>query len=119
MSSAVFVSYTSRDKPAAEAVVTELEYAGICCWVAPRDIKPGASWAQAVTDAIDASRCMVIIFSGNSNQSNQVLREVERVVASTGKRLSARTSEYPVRLGSAPRLCRASDVSGLPPGCGL
>jgi hypothetical protein len=77
----VFVSYSNKDKPVADAVVAGLENSGIRCWVAPRDITPGSSWGQAIINAIEASRFMVIILSGNSNRSKQVVREVERAVA--------------------------------------
>jgi len=78
----VFVSYSSKDKPVADAVVAGLEGKGIRCWIAPRDVTPGTSWGEAIVDAIEASRVMVVILSGNSNQSRQVVREVERAVAS-------------------------------------
>jgi hypothetical protein len=77
----VFVSYSSRDKPVADAVVAGLESKGIRCWVAPRDITPGSSWGDAIINAIEASHFMVIILSGNSNRLKQVVREVERAVA--------------------------------------
>ena len=77
----VFVSYSNKDKPVADAIVAVLENKGIRCWVAPRDITPGSSWGQAIINAIESSRFMVIILSGNSNRSKQVVREVERAVA--------------------------------------
>lgn len=76
----VFVSYSTKDKPVADAVVAGLENKGIRCWVAPRDILPGSNWGDAIVNAIQGSRFMVIILSENSNQSKQVLREVERAV---------------------------------------
>ena len=77
----VFVSYSTKDKPVADAVVAGLEKSGIRCWVAPRDITPGRSWGEAIISAIEGSRFMVIVLSGNSNRSKQVIREVERAVA--------------------------------------
>ena len=77
----VFVSYSHKDKPVADAVVAGLENKGIRCWFAPRDITPGSTWGEAVINAIEGSQIMVIILSGNSNRSSQVVREVERAVA--------------------------------------
>jgi hypothetical protein len=77
----VFVSYSNKDKPVADAVVAGLENKGIRCWVAPRDITPGSSWGEAIISAIEGSRFMVIVLSDNSNRSKQVVREVERAVA--------------------------------------
>jgi hypothetical protein len=77
----VFISYSSSDKSAADAVVAGLEQKGIRCWVAPRDLTPGISWGQGIADAIEASKVMVVILSQNSNQSRQVAREVERAIS--------------------------------------
>lgn len=77
----VFVSYSNKDKNVANAIVAELEQEGIRCWIAPRDINPGRSWGEAINEAIEGSRFMVIVLSANSNQSRQVVREVERAVA--------------------------------------
>lgn len=77
----VFVSYSTKDKPIADAVVANLESKSIRCWIAPRDVTPGTSWGDAIVDAIEASEIMVVILSENSNQSRQVVREVERAVA--------------------------------------
>ncbi len=77
----VFISYSSKDKTAADAVVAGLEQKGVRCWVAPRDLTPGISWGKGIADAIEASQVMVVILSENSNQSKQVAREVERAVS--------------------------------------
>lgn len=77
----VFVSYSSADKPIADALCAALERDSIRVWIAPRDILAGQIWGEAIIDAIAGSRVMVVIFSSNSNNSNQVLREVERAVS--------------------------------------
>jgi hypothetical protein len=77
----VFVSYTAHDKPTADAIVSRLEQAGIRCWVAPRDVMPGKVFGEAIEQAIETSRLMVVVFSGETNQSHHVHREVERAVA--------------------------------------
>ncbi|MEY2563492.1 MAG: hypothetical protein QOH88_1685 [Verrucomicrobiota bacterium] len=78
----VFISHSSRDKPVADAVCAALENAGIRCWVAPRDVQPGRSFAGEITRAIQQGKAMVLIFSANSNTSSQVLREVQLAVDS-------------------------------------
>ena len=77
----VFVSYSTNDKPVADAIVSRLEQAGIRCWVAPRDIIPGRVWGEAILHAIEATRLMVVVLSGAANASRQVIREVERAVS--------------------------------------
>lgn len=73
----VFVSHSAMDKVVADAVVAHLEAAGIRCWVAPRDVLPGRIWSEEIVHAIQSSRVMVLILSGNANNSHQVLREVD------------------------------------------
>jgi TIR domain len=74
----VFISYSSKDKAATDATCAALERARIRCWVAPRDIAPGAEWGASIVGAIDACRVFVLIFSSNANTSKQVTREVQR-----------------------------------------
>lgn len=76
----VFVSYSSKDKPTADAVCAVLESQGIRCWVAPRDIFPGSDWGASIIEAINGARVMVLVFSANANASLQIKREVERAV---------------------------------------
>ena len=76
----VFVSYSSKDKVTADAVCATLESKGVRCWIAPRDILPGIDWGEAIIDAINSTRVMVLVFSSHANTSQQIKREVERAV---------------------------------------
>jgi hypothetical protein len=76
----IFISYSQADRACAHEMVALLETQGIKCWMAPRDISPSADWASEIIDAISAARVMLLVFSGSSNQSPQVRREVERAV---------------------------------------
>jgi hypothetical protein len=76
----VFVSHSSKDKTTADAVCAVLESKGIRCWVAPRDIVPGQDWGESIVEAIKGARVMVLVFSTNANNSQQIKREVERAV---------------------------------------
>jgi len=77
----VFISYATGDKAVADAVCAQLESVHrIRCWIAPRDITPGASWAESIIDALDTAKIMVLIFSSSANASMQIEREVERAV---------------------------------------
>lgn len=76
----VFISYSFRDKHVADAVCNGLESNRIKCWIAPRDIMPGKEWGEEIVEAISRSKVMVLIFSSAANNSQQVLREVERAV---------------------------------------
>jgi len=76
MSQDIFISYSSKDKIVADAVVAALENRGIRCWYAPRDIKAGTDWGEAITNAISESAIMLLIFSESSNRSKRVLDEI-------------------------------------------
>src|SRR5438045_4575239 len=76
----VFISHSSQDKTVADSVCAALEAAGTRCWIAPRDVQPGRSFAGEITRAIRNSKVMVLIFSSSTNQSEQVLREVQLAV---------------------------------------
>src|SRR5437660_1168244 len=73
----VFISHSSQDKTIADAVCAALENSALRCWIAPRDVQPGRSFAGEITRAIQRSKVMVLIFSAHSNTSEQVLREVQ------------------------------------------
>ena len=64
-----FISYSSKDKIAADAACAVLEGAGVRCWIAPRDIRAGGEYGAAIVEAIDQCRVMVLIFSSSANDS--------------------------------------------------
>jgi hypothetical protein len=76
----VFISYSSKDKPAADTICPLLERDGIRCWIAPRDVLPGQEWAESILHGISHARVFVLVFSAAANGSPQVRREVERAV---------------------------------------
>ena len=76
----VFLSHSVKDKAVADAIVARLEADSVTCWVAPRDVVPGADWGESIINAIESSRIMILIFSQSANASSQIKREVERAV---------------------------------------
>jgi tetratricopeptide (TPR) repeat protein len=76
----VFISYSHKDKNASNSICSIMERNGISCWIAPRDITPGVPFAEAIIDAIKDSKVFVLVYSSNTNQSQQVIREVDRAV---------------------------------------
>ncbi len=76
----VFISYSNKDKNAADAVCAILEKNKIRCFIAPRDITPGVPFAEAIIDGITGSKVFVLVYSSNSNKSAQVIKEVDRAV---------------------------------------
>jgi hypothetical protein len=73
----VFISHSTNNRSVANAVCAALERIGIRCWIAPRDVMPGRPYSGEITRSIQQSRAFVLIFSEHSNNSEQVLREVQ------------------------------------------
>ncbi len=76
----LFISHASEDGDLASHVLEFLESRALKCWMAPRDIRPSADWAESIIDAIDSASGMVLLVSRHSSGSPQVRRELERAV---------------------------------------
>jgi hypothetical protein len=76
MAHQVFISHAGKDVSCAEAVCRALESQGHPCWIAHRDELVGKEWDRAVTDAIQSSQLLVLIFSSHADSSPEVKREI-------------------------------------------
>ena len=74
----VFLSYASQDAAVANSIVESLEAQGLKCWMAPRDVKPGAQYADAIVRAINEAKAVVLVMSGSAVASSHVGKEIER-----------------------------------------
>jgi adenylate cyclase len=95
----VFISYASPDSAIAETVCEALEKAGVKCWIAPRDVTPGAFYGDEIVHAIDAAKAIVLILSQNAATSPHVLREVERAASKRRAVISLRIDKGPLPAG--------------------
>jgi hypothetical protein len=95
LSGDVFVSYASADTAVANGIVADLEKQGVRCWLAPRDVRPGTEYADAIIAAINEAKAVVLVLSGSAVASSHVGREIERA-ASKHKQIIA------FRLDTAP-----------------
>jgi len=77
----VFISHSSVNAAIANEVCRRLEDRGIACWIAPRDVLAGAFYGEALLNAINACQLLVLLLSEESNQSPQVIREIERAAS--------------------------------------
>jgi adenylate cyclase len=77
----LFLSYASADDTVANTVVEALECAGLRCWIAPRDVRPGAQYADAIVAAINDAKAVVLVLSSSAIVSSHVSREVERAAS--------------------------------------
>ena len=91
MAALVFISHSSKDRKIARTICTALESRGLTCWIASRDVGPGENFMDAIVRAIRAAKVMVLVFSENANNSEEIKREV--VLAG-----NAKVTVIPVRI---------------------
>lgn len=89
--SAVFISYASEDAAVADAVVRSLEGAGLKCWIAPRDVVPGALYADEIVRAINEAKVVVLVLSEQAVASPHVGKEIERASSKRRRIVALRT----------------------------
>jgi adenylate cyclase len=95
-SSRVFVSYASQDATVAADLVEALERHGVVCWIAPRDVKAGALYADAIVRAISDAEALVLVLSANSVASAHVGKEVERASSKRRPLIALRIDDAPL-----------------------
>gem|GEM_PF-6639343 len=76
MSKDVFISFASKDQAVANATCKAIEDRGYSCWISSRDVRPGRDYAEEITAAIEQCKLMVFVYSQNSNNSDEVKREI-------------------------------------------
>ena len=92
----VFISYASRDAALANDIVETLERNGLRCWVAPRDVTPGAHYADAIILAISGAKCVVLVLSDSALGSKHVGKEIERASSKGRPIIALRTTAAPL-----------------------
>ena len=96
---ALFLSYASHDSDTANSVCQFLESYGNPCWLAPRDVKPGAPYADAIVRAINEAKAVVLVLSGSAVGSDHVAREVERAASKHKTIIAFRIDSAPLNPG--------------------
>lgn len=81
MSHDVVISHSRQDAEVAAFVCSELELHGVACWISSRDVPPGIDFSEAVVEAIDQCRTVVLILSNAANTSRYVKAEVGRAAS--------------------------------------
>lgn len=72
----IFISYSSKDQKSAEAICTAIENRGFPCWISSRDIGPGENFQSQIVRAIRGAKIMVLVFSANANNSEEIKKEL-------------------------------------------
>ena len=76
----VFISYTTLDKKQADMIVEYLEKHNVECFIAPRDIEGGATYATRLFKALEACHLVILVASQKTNDSDHVLNEVDIII---------------------------------------
>jgi len=79
----------------AERACAALESAGITCWIAPRDIPPGADYPATIVEALASSSVLVLLLTEHAVASPHILTEV-------GHAFSNKKRIVPLRLAAVP-----------------
>jgi len=77
MTSSVFLSHNSVDKPFVRRLATDLDIQGIRCWLDEAEIKVGESLVEKIREGIDATTYVIVVLSPDSIKSPWVQREVD------------------------------------------
>lgn len=74
----VFISYSSKDVEIAREVCSYMEQQCISCWIDYRDIGKGEPYAREIVRGIKETSIFVVLFSHNSNISENVINELDQ-----------------------------------------
>ena len=72
----VFISFASQDRRVAMTLCNALESRGFKCWISSRDIMPGENFQSAIVKAIRTAKIMLLVFTANSNNSDEMSKEL-------------------------------------------
>ncbi len=76
----VFISYSSKNREAADAVKFLLNKHNIDTWMAPYDIPVGSKYAAVIKQAIKNCSCFLLLLTHDTQGSVWVAKEVERAI---------------------------------------
>ncbi len=77
----IFISYASVQRELAMQICSFLEAQGKQCWIAPRDVPPGTNYGEEIIKGLDECDGVLLVYDKAANESQHVLREVERAVS--------------------------------------
>jgi hypothetical protein len=88
----IFVSHGSENREQANELARYLEARGLSIWIAPRDVRPGVDYSEALQEAIEQCSAFLVLVTDKANRSPYVRVETELA-------FSLEKPIFPVRVG--------------------
>src|SRR5947209_4953331 len=95
----IFISHSSRDKPAALQLATTLNYCATDVWLDDWELQVGQSLTDEIAKAMDEARYVAILIIENYNQTVWTKAEYKKALAREQK--EQRTVMLPLIIGEA------------------
>jgi hypothetical protein len=73
----VLICHSALDADTARDVEKQLRLKGLDSWIGPRDVPPGADYADAIPKALDGAVAFALLYSANSRTSDDCKRELK------------------------------------------
>jgi hypothetical protein len=73
----IFLSHGSENRDEANAITHYLEERGLKVWIAPRNVRPGVDYSEALQEAIEACAAFIVLVTDKANKSPYVRVETE------------------------------------------
>jgi hypothetical protein len=101
MSGHVFISYGSENVDEANALCAFIEARGAKVWIAPRDVRPGLDYSEALQAAIESCLAFVVLVTDMANKSPYVRAETEMAFSNAKPIFPVRMSDIKPAAGLA------------------
>lgn len=95
----IFISHSSRDKPAAMQLSNTLNFCGVDVWLDDWELEVGQSLTDELAKAMDESRFIAILITANYNNTVWTKTEYKKALAREQK--EGRTVMLPLIVGEA------------------
>ena len=110
----VFISYSRKDSKVAHQVYDYLTMHGVSCWIDKFSIEPGEAYAAAIERGVMSASSLVVIYSKNVLDTNNVLSELELAHNHHKRIISFRLDDAPMREGYAFYLSLPQWINAIP-----
>ena len=93
MAGHIFISHGSENRDQANELTRYIEARGLRAWIAPRDVRPGVDYSEALQEAIEQCGAFIVLVTDKANRSPYVRVETEMAFSLEKPIFPVRTSE--------------------------